>query len=410
MKTIKMILAVALAAMMLIPVSCKKEPKKDDKTYEISYKAPKGSVNAGNEVTFSDLSIGAKSRTWEFQDATPATSTDAEVKVVFNKAGEKTVKLTVTFEDNSTKTEEIKVKVLQEIKGEITVDKTTKLGCIRIGESVKFSIKDMVGDCDDFTWSFEGGEPATSSEATPTVKFPARVKNAKVSCTIARKADGAYLDLEKTFVVGNYPLSNAIEGFDPLAFEGEYALSGWQTWTEGAQSAPQILSVVEGGANGTAHCMKVDLTKLTAADGSFVDFFNRDCWMVNGKAKAGQKIEFCFWQKADHIGEGTYSLPDITVRTMLQDWMCSAEFRDALPAGDGWKEIFGTDFPGPQDAELMSDWWGPNSTTEGAEWKYCRYEIDVTGDANNLYAYFRAYNGQNTAVYLDEIEFNLIEE
>ena len=86
----------ALFCAILTVVSCseKETPTTDN---VIEWNVPTGTVNAGETVTFADNSLNVVSRTWSFEDAEPATSTQASVGVVFKSAGEKKVKV---FDDS----------------------------------------------------------------------------------------------------------------------------------------------------------------------------------------------------------------------------------------------------------------------------------------------------------------------
>ena len=106
----KKLFCVLLTAIACVVTSCNPE-EVDNTVYTVEYNAPTGVVGVGNEVNFSDLSLNATSRLWTFQDADPATSTEADVKVKFVTGGEKTVTLAVTFKNNETLTETIIVKV-----------------------------------------------------------------------------------------------------------------------------------------------------------------------------------------------------------------------------------------------------------------------------------------------------------
>ncbi|MGM9734821.1 MAG: PKD domain-containing protein [Candidatus Cryptobacteroides sp.] len=421
------------AAAALCMVSCDKNEGPATTDNVIDFIAPQGTISVGKAVTFNDNSLNVTSRTWTFEDASPATSDKASVDVTFNSAGEKKVTLTVTFTDKFTLSEECTVTVTDPLDGVIAASKLTPKGCIRIGESTKFSLSDVNGSPESYLWTFEGGNPATSTDASPSVVFDKRIRNAKVTCEISRKGDGANQKIEAEFVVGNYPLLHDLPDYDIDNYWYERGkLGGWIAWTEkgsniGTCGAKNIFSIVEGGANGTGHCMKVDLTKIDAeADGSFADIFPRDAWPCNAHLEAGKQYELSYWIKGDAL-EGGYIYDNegqlvedfkdyvwltgcLMLVNYLEEWM-NVDGQE-LYAGAAWSTMFpGLEFAMEPNTVFKEMWWDPAIVgMKDGSWRQIVIPFTAPANLHNTYPYFRVYSGHASSVYLDEIEINLIEE
>ncbi|MGM9747360.1 MAG: PKD domain-containing protein [Candidatus Cryptobacteroides sp.] len=414
----KSVISAIAIAMCLI--ACQKED--DTNNHSIDYVAPEGQVSAGMEVTFTDNSLDVASRTWTFQDADPSTSTKASVTVVFQNAGKKKVTLAVTFKDNKTLNEEFTVDVTEPIGGSITASDITPLGCIKIGKATKFSIGDETGSPDSWSWTFEGGNPATSTNKSPVVTFDKRIRSAKVTCTLKRNSDGAETTVEKNFVVGNYPVTRDLPDYDidNLSFE-RAKLGGWIAWTEKGTNIgtcgekKNIYSITDKGANGTGHCLKIDVSRISAEeDGGFADLFPRDAWACNAHIEKGKKYEVSFYWRAEGFTEANtdkWISPTIQIVNWLEEWM-TVEGTD-LSAGSSYATIFpGETFAAEGNAAIFEDWWGEKTGigTGSEEWSHQSFTITAPATLHNVYPYFRVYTGMYQTVYIDEIEINLIEE
>ena len=412
----KKLLFIALGCAVLTVVSCSKKdpqatPAKEEDKNAIEWVAPSATVNAGEKVTFVDNSLNVESRTWTFEDAEPATSTQASVDVVFKSNGQKKVVLEVTFKDKSTLKKEATVTVVSPILGEMSVSSTTPMGCIKIGDEVTFSINGLSGDPDAYSWTFEGGEPATSTEATPKVKFDKRIRSAKVTCTLSRSLDGASKVIENAYVVGNYPVTRELPEYeiDNLCFELP-KLAGWIAWTNKGAAKNEIFSIADNGANGTAHCLKVDVSQLTVEnDGEFADIFPRDAWACNAHLEAGKKYELSFWINGEGWStENRWATPTVQIINWLEDWM-TVPGTD-LNAGKNWDTIFpGETFAAEPNTVLYEVWWVDGKVLND-DWTHYTIEFTPAKDSHNAYPYFRVTTGYATAIYFDEIEINLIEE
>lgn len=416
MKQSKLIATIAVALGILSLNSCKKPYVSP---YVINANAPKELVLTGKAATFADNSLSVKNRVWTFEDGTPATSTEASVAVTFKTAGDKKVTLKVTFKDDAVKEQEFIVKVAESISGEIKVAGTTPMGCIKIGGEATFSIDKLEGKADKYEWSFEGGKPATSTEASPKVIFENRNRAAKVTCKLTRSSDNVSVVVEGKYIVGNYPVAyaNAEYKYDNYGFEDENF--HWNSWTEKGEDKENRFVVVEGGANGSAKCLKVN-TPDPELSGAFVDIFPRDCWITNAHIEKGKKYELVYWMKADLKEGQEFGIGCVQVINYLEAWMAPANT-------DLTGEKFNTIFPGV-DMKFENEWnrpikeWWCSSDQENlnhpekcladkdGKWKQFTVEFVAPETLHNTYPYFRVYADHVTATYLDEIEINLIEE
>ncbi|MBE0661501.1 MAG: PKD domain-containing protein [Bacteroidales bacterium] len=121
-------------------------------------------VAPGTTVTFTDLTLGSPTAwNWEFIGGTPSSSSLQNPSVIYYNTGEFDVTLEITTEFGTeviSKTEYINVNPLPwpEFSGTPTV--------VPIGEGVTFT--DMsTGDPTSWSWTFEGGTPATFNGQTP---------------------------------------------------------------------------------------------------------------------------------------------------------------------------------------------------------------------------------------------------
>ena len=410
---------------MAVLSSCEKT-EEAPKAGTIEYKAPE-EIMAGTPATFSDLTLNAASRVWTFEDGEPATSTDAEASVTFTSAGEKEVSLQVTFNNNTVDTKTFTVTVSAEIGGEIEASGLTPMGCIRLGESVSFNIANPVGEPDTYSWTFEGGTPATSTDAAPSVSFDTRDREMTVTCVIGNTANNVKTTVTKTFVVGNYPLRTVYPEYNYDAVSFEYPNFGtWNCYNGKDINNPFPYTIAEGGACGTEHCLKIDTeiikeqVTIDQESGEFwADCFMRDCWGSNSSIEAGKKYEVSMWIKADHIAGDTENnhrgLGCIQIiGGWLENWMYDSGL--GLNIEQGYKQIFGEDPQINAGGKNILEAWYTGEEEESVnmlpddDWHRFSVEFTATESLQNVYPYFRVYGNWYSALYIDEVELNLIEE
>ena len=135
----KRILTLMTACGLFALVSCQPE---DNAVVEkdFNYTASLETARVGETVTFTDNSINVESRTWTFEDGTPATSSEATVDVVFNSTGTKEVTLTVTYSDGTEDHGTLSIEVTNPLSADIAVAGLTEMGCAKSGAEITFSL------------------------------------------------------------------------------------------------------------------------------------------------------------------------------------------------------------------------------------------------------------------------------
>lgn len=419
----KKILSMAALCSLILTVSCNKEEQKSvDKDFQ--YVIPAEAI-VGETVTFEDQSINVQSREWTFEDGTPATSTKAIEEVVFNKAGEKTVSLTVNYSDGTKDEISKKITIKDAFSATIKAEGLSPKGCAKKGSEITFSLdefKNAAGGNVSYAWTFPGATPATSTDASPKVVWNEQDNNVKVTCVVTRELDGAKLNLEKTLIAGNYPLLK-VDDYDVYGFEKGESNVAWYTWVkfssdEKAGLHPEVLAVVDGGANGTAKAMRIDISDIQ--DGAnILELAARNSWPTNAWMEAGKKYELSFWLKAEGAIAACYWL---NIFSYCPTWL-----NDPLRGTDAsadWKEVFGVDFVESSQTKLYenvitsvtpkedgSGYDVQNALT--ADWTKYTFEITLEGETGtvykNCYPAF-GFSGIGAKVYIDEVQINLIEE
>jgi PKD repeat protein len=130
------------------------------------FTADQTDVVEGSTINFTDQSINfPTSWSWEFEGGTPSTSDMQNPSVTYNTAGNYQVKLTATNEDGSnTKTKTGYITI-----GALPTAAFEGCGSYETGESI--SLTNNSTNADNYEWTFDGGEPSTSTTANPTVTY-----------------------------------------------------------------------------------------------------------------------------------------------------------------------------------------------------------------------------------------------
>lgn len=298
----KKFFSMAALCSLILAVSCSKSSTKVET--EFAYNVPSEAI-AGQSVKFEDLSLGVSSREWTFEDAEPATSKAAVVDVTFNEGGEKAVKLVVNFQDGTKQQKDFKVNVLGSLSAVIEASGLTPKGCAKSGAEITFSLKDVVGEPTSYNWTFQGGTPATSTEASPKVTWNSQIDDVKVTCEMTRAADGAKKTVATSIIAGNYPLlkKDTKFGYDVFGFEGTDVRNAYICYAKDGDQASKA-TIVDGGSN-SSKCMKVDATSYIympvgeyAYMNGFIDLFHRNNWCNNASMEVGKKYKMSFDIKA----------------------------------------------------------------------------------------------------------------
>jgi PKD repeat protein len=128
-------------------------------------------ITAGESIQFTDLSTNYPSVwNWSFEGGTPDISNEQNPVVTYTNPGTYNVSLYVennAGDDNHTKTDYITVNPITDPPvSDFVADETE----VPIGTTVNFS--DLSSNMpDEWTWIFEGGDPATSSSQNPSIVY-----------------------------------------------------------------------------------------------------------------------------------------------------------------------------------------------------------------------------------------------
>lgn len=142
-------------------------------------------IFVGGSVSFTDLSTNAPtSWLWTFEGGSPVTSTSQNPSnIVYNTAGTFDVTLVATNaygSDTEFKANYVTVQVIPPPQAQFIGNPTT----IFVGQSVAFTDQ-STGSPTSWSWSFEGGTPATSNLQTPPAIFYNNAGTYNVSLTVS---------------------------------------------------------------------------------------------------------------------------------------------------------------------------------------------------------------------------------
>jgi hypothetical protein len=248
---------------------------------------------------------------------------------------------------------------------------------IKVGETVTFTDK-SIGDPNSWSWEFEGGVPATSTERNPVVQFNVN-KPVKIKLTITRTADNSSSIKEANLQVG--PPELCLNG----NFEtGVGNVVDWQTWN--GSSFPY--KVVAGGANGTAYTSFIDFKgawgwgQIISRDfpNNMIALQNGNDYIVSMYVKAESPIRLDVFRGVNHLPSWSAAFPVIGVEEGYE------EFYD----------ISGLALP-------------VNITTD---WRKVEIRISVPNDGktrSNFFPDIILGGGTDSKVYIDEISVKIVE-
>lgn len=135
---------------------------------EADFSVNDSSIVAGQEVTFTDNSTGEPtSWEWSFEGGDPSSSTAQDPKVTYTTPGVYSVTLTASNGENSgTKEKEEWITVVLRIEADFSVNDSL----IVVGQEVTFTDTSQ-GEPTSWEWSFEGGDPSSSTAQGPKVIY-----------------------------------------------------------------------------------------------------------------------------------------------------------------------------------------------------------------------------------------------
>lgn len=133
-------------------------------------------ITEGETITFTNLSQNAGAYLWTFNGGNPITSSDENPSVTYAEAGTYTVTLraaasTVELLTNAvTETKENYIIVTAPSGSDIDVDFEADQTTVQVGTTVHFT-SHCSSNATAFSWTFDGGDPATSTNANPSVTY-----------------------------------------------------------------------------------------------------------------------------------------------------------------------------------------------------------------------------------------------
>lgn len=361
-----------LIGLLVLTASCEDDDGATQTTKELMATASSTTTVAeGGSIKFIDLSLGVERRQWTFPNGNPVTSDKPEIDVVFSQPGDVVVTLEVEFFDGTTQIMEFPTKVFPPLIADFNPSATR----IKVGETVTFT-DNSVGEPTSWSWEFEGGTPATSTEENPTIQF--NVNNpVTIKLTITRAADGSGSEVEKVIQVGP----------PELCLNGDFengAVVGWQTW----KGSPFPYTAQAGGANGTNYTSVVNFEGAWGW-GQIIsrDFPNNKIALQNGKdyilsmyVKADAPIRLDGFRGVNH----------------LPDWSAAFTAGGTPEDYSEYYPISGTSLP-------------YNITTA---WTKVSIRISIPDDGKSRTNFFPDIilgGAVNSKVYIDEISVKIVE-
>ncbi len=214
------------------------------------FSASETSVNTNETVTFTDLSTNTPtSWSWTFEGGTPATSTAQNPTVTYTTAGSYNVTLTATNAGGSnTKSIDNYITVTEPVVAPVA-NFSGNPRSVTEGETVTFS--DLSTNTPtSWEWTFEGGDPATSTEQNPTVTYYT-ANTYSVTLTVTNQAGSNtqvmenYIEVTKPVVlpVADFSANNTSVSTDETVSFTDLSsdASSWSWTFEGGTPATSIL-------------------------------------------------------------------------------------------------------------------------------------------------------------------------
>lgn len=133
-------------------------------------------ITEGETITFTNLSQNAGAYLWTFNGGNPITSSDENPSVTYAEAGMYSVTLkaaasTVELLTNAaTETKENYIIVTAPSGSDIDVDFEADQTTVQVGTTVHFT-SHCSSNASAFSWTFDGGDPSTSTNANPSVTY-----------------------------------------------------------------------------------------------------------------------------------------------------------------------------------------------------------------------------------------------
>lgn len=362
--------------LLIVTTSCEKDEINTGRIKELMATASSETTVAGTGVVkFIDLSLGVANRQWTFPGGSPETSDKSEVDVIFAESGDIEAVLEIEFYDGTKESKDFTIKVFPVLTADFMPSATK----IKVAEKITFN-DNSVGEPSSYSWEFEGGTPATSTERNPTIQFDSNTAST-VKLTITRDADGSSAEVEKIIQVG--PPELCLNG----NFEtGVGAVIGWQTWN----GTPFPYFVEAGGANGT------DYTSIVNFKGvwGWAQIMSRDFPEYKIKLESGKNYTMSMYVKAD----APVRLDTFRGVNHLPDWSAAFPVNGSV---EDYEEFYDTSIP--------ATGFPINITTT---WTKISIQIGVPADGKSRTNFYPdiIFGGEtNSKIYIDEISVKVVE-
>ena len=160
----------SLCCLAIIFDGCKGDDDEPDlPKVAVDFLADETTIEEGSIVSFTDQSNGDPTIwSWTFEGGTPASSTNQNPTVTYATAGTYQVSLIASNDDNEdTETKSGYITVFAAIEADFSVSDSV----IAVGQHVIF-MDQSAGNPTSWEWTFEGGEPSSSTEQEPMVSYP----------------------------------------------------------------------------------------------------------------------------------------------------------------------------------------------------------------------------------------------
>lgn len=338
---------------------------KEDSSVEVFFDpdVSTNTTNIGQTVVFTDYSSGVKSRVWTFPGGNPATSTEKEVSVQFFEVGLINCTIENSFIDGTTETKNLFVQV-----GSGLINYSVSAVKADAGETITFT--DNSNSVQSRIWTFPGGTPATSSDATVDVTFS---QEGPIICTLQVTFLNGIVDTQDINIqIGNEKYPRSVFSFEDTAL----AMDVWESWVSNGTDAMtfSIENVPGAGANQTDGYAKIEINAAAVESQLFTKGITG---FPNATLESNKTYEFSFWIKSPDFT--TVTAAEISNQSALQTWYNFAWYS-----------------PIPQ---VSNNWSFKTITFQTGDLT----QIYSEGTANNAWTQFKFIQSGTGTIYIDEI-------
>lgn len=263
-----------------------------------AFSADRQLIRQGESVSFTDMTTGIpESWNWEFIHETQGvlySSTEQNPSITFDVPGKYSVKLTAAnpaYQGETTETNYLEVIDITFVSADFRAAATATY----TGGSVSFEDISL-GNVESRTWTFEGGTPATSSDANPTVSYssPGRYR---VKLSVSNPALTSEKEIESYILVvpgdqlaAFLPFNQEVRDLGPSAIP--VTLVGTPAFTPVDRRSVEGNAVAFDGASGV---LLQSQTILNLGTGDYT---------VAGWVKASSTARMMLWQESGKNGSG----------------------------------------------------------------------------------------------------------